>query len=170
MTRTEFEQALSPEAVRTLRVIQIGYMTGPAVFALVVAFLSTRPHPPATPSSIASILMLSCAHLAVALGGIAASLIVPNRVFSPEKLEGKPASEWVQAQQTATIMRLGFLGGPTLFGLVVCIQAVFGGVLPRHGIYWLNLGSLAVLLAVDVATLPTRERLIGWFERRIGTA
>jgi len=43
-------------------------------------------------------------------------------------------------------------------------------VLPRYGIYWLNLGSLAVLLVVGIATLPTRERLVGWFERRIGTA
>jgi len=170
MTRTEFEQALTPEAVRTLRMIQIGFMSGPTIFALLIAVLAARSHPSATPSPIASILTLSYAHLAVALGGIVASLTVPNSVFSKEKLEGKSAGEWVQAQQTAWIMRLGFLEGPALFGLVVCIQAVFAGVLPRYGIYWLNLGSLAVLLVVGVATLPTRERLIGWFERRIGTA
>ncbi|HJQ96936.1 MAG TPA: hypothetical protein VJ826_01420 [Candidatus Polarisedimenticolaceae bacterium] len=170
MTRTEFEQALSPETVQTLRKIQVGFMSGPTLFALLIGFLSTQPHPPATPRAIAMVLALSCAHLAVALGGIAASVIVPNRVFSAKKLQGRAANEWVQAQQTATIMRLGFLEGPALFGLVVCIQAVFAGVLPRYGVYWLNLASLAVLLAVGIATLPTRERLVAWFERSIDTA
>jgi len=153
-----------------MRVMQFGLMQGPTLFAVIIGFLASRPHPPAAASSITLVLALSCAHLVLALAGITASLIVPDRVFSPAKLEGKPPEVWVKAQQTATIVRMWLLEIPTLVGLVTCLQAAFGGVLPRHGIYWLNLGSPAVLLVVGIATLPTRERLVAWFERRIGTA
>ena len=170
MTRTEFEQALTPEHVKTLRIIQRGYMTGPALFAGLIIFLSTQDHEFAGATAVAKAMLLSALHVVLLLIALLLSWLVPNWIFSPAKLAGAPAAQWAARQQTAILTRFFILELPVMFGSVVCIMAVFDGVLPRQGIYWLNLVSLAILLIVGIATLPTKERLVAWFERRIGTA
>ena len=170
MTRTEFEQALTPEHVKTLRTIQRGLMTGPVLFAALVIFHSTQDHEFAGATAVAKAMLLSVIHIVLLLVALPLSWFLPNRVFSPAKLAGAPATQWAARQQTAILTRFFILELPVIFGLVVCIMAVFDGVLPRQGIYWLNLVSLAILLIVGIATLPTKERLVAWFKRRIGTA
>lgn len=171
VTRTQFEQALTPDHMRTVRRVHLGFMMGPCLFAALVGFLAMERHPENPgEDSIAVTRTLSLVHLGVAVCALAASRIVPNRIFSAETLAGAPAAEWVRRQQTAAHVRLGLVEGAALLGLVTCLIAVESGVLPEHPVYWLNLGSLVALQVVGMATFPNRDRWVDWFERRTRAA
>lgn len=169
MTRTEFEQALTPEHVKTLQAVQFGLVMGPLLFAVVIGVIAIQPRPPVEGGE-ALVRILSLAHLIVFLTCLGAGRFLPEQVFSPQRLASAPAAEWVKAQQTALILRLGLIEAPSLLGLVACLVAVFDGVLPAKPVYFANLVSLVVLVVVGIRTFPTKERLVAWFERRIGTA
>jgi hypothetical protein len=74
------------------------------------------------------------------------------------------ASQAVLLLRTAMIVRLAILEGAAFFGLSVCVIGVTGGVMAAEPLYWLNLGSGALLIAFGIATFPTREGLLDILE------
>jgi hypothetical protein len=74
-------------------------------------------------------------------------------------VEDSPAGRCFVLIQQATMLRLALLEGAALFGLVVCVIGVLGGVLHRYPLYWVNSVSALIMLGTVVATFPTRERL-----------
>jgi len=69
----------------------------------------------------------------------------------------------------ALIVRLAMLEAGALYGIVVCLLAVFDGVMKEHPVLWINLAGSAGMLLFISWSIPTEERLTEWIESRILT-
>ena len=66
----------------------------------------------------------------------------------------------------ASIIRLAMMEAPALFGIVICLLAVFGEGLDDQPVYWLNLASVVLFLFYLAASFPTRERVLELLRRK----
>lgn len=175
LSRTSFEAALTPAHVTTAQVLQGAMMMGIVAFAAVVAYLYTQA-PPVEPTEaeIALVRLMTLVHLGLLGVNVGVSLFLARRVFSPEAIgEGVGAfdaqllaARAVQQQRVALIVRMALLEGSALFGLVICLLATTNGVLGSAPEFWVNLLSPFLVIGFGVATFPTKERLVSWFEER----
>ncbi len=175
ISRGDFENALTPDALRTTQMVQFALMAGPLFFALVVFLNYSRglygaPHE----SDIAFIETLSIVTMVLTAIAFAIGQLLFNRTFSPNRIlvdsNSTPseaiAAQCVSLQRTAILIRFATMEGAAFFGLVVSIVAVTTGVLSAVPVYWINLLPAAVLLLFGLATFPSRDRLATWFEKR----
>jgi hypothetical protein len=176
LTRTDFENALTPQALMTTQIIQIALTLGPLFFLGIVVFLFfQRLELEGVRPDEGSLQMLTIVQLfsLFAAGGI--SGVLRARLFSPDALGSlilssdprEIAQQCVMQQRTATIVGLALLEGAAFFGLVVCMIGVTNGALQAFPYYWVNAISVLVLLVFSVTTFPTRGNLVNWFERAI---
>jgi hypothetical protein len=174
LTRTSFESALTPNSLQVTRLIQLALMAGVLIYALcVVLIYLLNPDLRASAYEVDTVSTLTILHLAFLFGALGASQLLSMRIFSPKALSTRSsevdsevlAAMCVTQQRTAIIVRLAALEGAALFGLAVCTIGVINGTLRALPYYWINMLSAVVLLLYGVATFPTKDRLVSWFER-----
>jgi hypothetical protein len=68
--------------------------------------------------------------------------------------------------RTAIIVRIALLEGAAMLGNMICLIAAMNGILSFEPLYWCNAASTVALLVIGATTMPTRERVLGWFEER----
>jgi len=175
LTREAFADAIQPEHVRISRFIQLAIVLGPLVFMVMVMAMALQRQTAGTPGQDAGFLWpLTIVHLAYAVGAFLAGHLVSDRFFTADRLAGDPTRESAETlvlkciglRRTALIVRLALMESAAFFGLVVCLLAVFNGLLPDDTKYWINLASTVFLVVYGLVTLPTKERLAGWFEQQ----
>lgn len=175
ISRTSFENALTPNSLQVTRLIQLALMTGVSIFALcVVVIYRMNPDLRADAHDADTLSTLTILHLALLFGALGASRFLPMRIFSPQALSAQSskldsqalAALCVTQQRTAIIVRLAVLEGAAFFGLAVCAIGVMNGTVHGSPHYWINLLSAVLFLFYGVTTFPTRDRLVSWFERR----
>jgi len=175
ITRASFENALTPNSLQVTRIIQLALMAGVSIYALCIVLiylLNLDMH--ANVYEADTVSTLTIIHLAFLFGALGAGQFLSMRIFSPRALSAPSsnvdsqvlAAMCVTQQRTAIIVRLATLESAAFFGLAVCTIGVMNGTLQALPYYWINLLSTFVLLLYGVATFPTRDRLVGWFEKR----
>lgn len=168
----EFREALTPEAVRSTRIIQGAIGAGVLFFALGVFLLHTLNPPasaPPTPASILLVRILTVAHLVMAAAIYPLAHRIFTRTVSRERLAssaGTGPAGALSLMRTGIITRLAMYEGVAFLGLIVCTVGVLQGVLGMHPVYWINAFSAVILLLFVVRTFPTKERLLAIFEER----
>jgi F0F1-type ATP synthase membrane subunit c/vacuolar-type H+-ATPase subunit K len=174
-SRTAFEAALTPAQVMTSQMVQGAMMMGVVVFTIVVAFLYAQaPFVEPAETEAGTVRLLTIVHLGLLAVNAGVGFFLAQRVFSPAAMnEGAGLSDAravaekaVQQQRAAMIIRMALLEGSAFFGLVVCMIGTTSGVFHASPEYWINLLSPFMLVAFGIATFPTKERLVSWFEER----
>lgn len=158
MSSVDLDDALTPENVRVLQVLSAALGAGVLTFALVVLLLSTSTDAAASPADVELTRVMSGAHVALALMLYAAALFV-YRALVGRARQASTADALTQGIRTAEVARLALVEGAALFGLVVCLLGVLNGALQAAPVYWFNLFSTVVMLAVVALSFPTRDRL-----------
>lgn len=178
LTRTTFQQALSPARLRVMQIIHGALIGGPLVFLLALfAVMQSGETGTADPQAVDTVTLLSLVNAVYALVSFGAGMFLFGRVFHPDRLHvpETPAHGMETEQsalallQTALLLRMGLLEGAAILGLAVCLIAWTTGVLAVEQLYWLNAGSVVLLLVVGVQIFPTEERVLQMFERHFGT-
>jgi len=174
LTRTHFEGALTPATLRTLAILQTALIAGPLIYLvpMLLVVQNTSGIAPAGPD-FTVLNMLSVINVAVLFAFLFLGNVLFERMFSPARLQGLEESEperlalvMVGHLRSAVILRLSLLEGAAFVGIAVCIVGLTRGVMDVEPLYYLNLGSLVVLLLYGVMTFPTKERILSWFEER----
>jgi hypothetical protein len=175
LSRTAFEAALTPAHVMTSQMIQGAMMMGVVVFAFAVAFIYSQA-PAVVPgeAEVDLIRLMTFVHLGLLAVNVGVSFFLARRVFSPEAMgEGGGlddahafAEKAVLQQRAALIIRIALLEGSAFFGLVICMLGATNGVLQASPEYWINLLSPVLIIGFGIATFPSKERLVSWFEER----
>jgi hypothetical protein len=144
---------VTPEDVRALQVLQLALAVGLVLFWGTILFLSQTVRVAPKDGALRLVMILSGAHVLVALSSWTASVFLSDLGLRGREL---PIMGRLRA---ATIVRSALFEGAALMGAVVCMMAVRLGVAPEATWVWLNGTSSLVFLAVVMATFPTRERL-----------
>ncbi len=175
ITRGDFENVLTPDALRITQMVQFSLMAGPFFFAMVVILVSSRgTYGPPHESDPAFIETLSIVTMALTAAGFGLGQLLFNRTFSPSRiLADSPstppeaiAAQCMSLQRTAILLRLATMEGAAFFGLVISMVAATSGVLSAAPVYWINLLPTVVLLLFGLSTFPSKDRLAMWFEKR----
>lgn len=170
-TRAEYDSALTPEYLHITRVMHAAFMGGPVVYAaglLVLYFSAGEPDAHA----VQSMETLSMANAGVTIMAYLLAPFLFSRALTGTRLDpGQEANtprelafQALLLLRTAIIVRMAVLEGAALFGVSVCVIGVTGGTLYAEPLYWLNLGSGALLIAFGVFTFPAREGLLDILE------
>lgn len=175
LSRTAFEAALTPAQVMTSQMIQGALMMSVVIFTMVVAFMYAQA-PIVAPgeAELDLIRLMTFVHLGMLAVNVGVSFFLAQRVFSPEAVGEAVGSgdtrafieKAVQQQRAAMIVRMALLEGSAFFGLVICLLGCTNGVLQAAPEYWINLLSPCLVIGFGVATFPSKERLVSWFEER----
>lgn len=179
---SEFQQALNPQDVRSLQIIQGALGGGSVLFGAVVLWFYGRSTPPGQDDfdAVFTMQILTAVHaiLAVVEYSVAAFLygsFVSRRHLSrpgiAERLDAtlsqlEPPQRCLALIRVGTIMRLAMFQGVAFLGLTVCLLGSIWGVLKAHPIFWVNGLSAVAMILLAVTTFPTKERLEAVFRRR----
>jgi hypothetical protein len=176
LTRSSFEDALTPQVLMVTRIIQSALANGVLILmALVVYLYNQNFGSPSKSTDDETMIVLTIVHIALFAGAASVSSILRGRLFSPGALGEISSSEQtkelaakcVLQQRTAIIASLAPLEGAGFFGLAVCVIGAMNGALQATPYYWFNLVSAVALLVFGVVTFPTKENLTEWFDRAI---
>lgn len=174
LTRTHFEAALTPATLRGMSILQVGSLAGPLVYVvpMLIVLQNTDIDKPTEPEFFV-LNMLSMVHVVALFVALFLGNFLFYRIFSPSRLAGmeglgaqKLALVAVGHLRTAVILRLVLIEGAALLGIAVCVIGITRGIMDAEPLYYLNLGSLLVLLTYGLMTFPTKERILSWFEER----
>lgn len=158
MSPDEVREAVTETILTELRVLHVALMLGVLLFlgvVLALHLLSVRQD--AADAAIPD--ALSVVHAALFLAATAVGLALTRRRPAPAPDAAGRAANALAVVRRAHIAGLVLLEGAALFGLVVCLLAVLQGAMQDQPLYWLNLLSTGVFLAVTAATIPTRDRV-----------
>ena len=178
-SRTAFETALTPSQVTIAQIITGALLMGVLMFALVVFYMYEQAVPGSPGAAeIDTIRTMTFVHLFFLVVNVGVGWFLAQRIFSPQSVAAAVGTEdtaalsarLVMQQRSAMIIRLAVMEGAAFFGLVICLLGSMNGVLRVMPEYWINLLSPFLLVAYGIATFPSRERLVSWFEERFLTA
>jgi hypothetical protein len=168
ITRTDFEQALPEPSLRSMQMIHIALPLGPVLFAIainVVSFTLAGVRP--TGADFEMMTMMSVVHAVFALTTLLGSEAAFRWLTDARRSMGSATdtprllvAQYVNRFRSASIVRLAMLEGAAFLGLSVCVIGLTRGVLDAEPMYWLNIGSTVILIAIAVWKFPTRERVI----------
>lgn len=174
ISRTEFEQGVSPENIRASQIIHVALALGVTMFFGIVVFLYGQPL--ADSSTDEGLIQALCAVLlmfavgaygtaAVLYKKMVANITLPERVATADgKVFDKVGDILVFKLRTPQIVRLALFEGVAFFGLVICMLAVQSGLIHAKPVYWAAaLPALFVVLLVAL-TFPTKEKMVAAFE------
>ncbi len=174
LTRTYFEKAFTPAGLRAMAILQTALIAGPLVYVvpMLIVIQNTGVEKPAEPD-FSVLTALSMIHVAALFAALFLGNFLFYRMFSPSRLAGmeelgeeKLALVVAGHLRSAVIVRLALLEGAAFLGIAVCVVGITRGVLDAEPLYYLNLGSLLVLLVYGLMTFPTKERILLWCEER----
>jgi hypothetical protein len=136
-----------------LKIIGLSLGLGCTLFLLIALFLPLdRSEPGESSAQDGLISILSMVHLGVFLMAGSALWFAVGPMLERARTSGVPR---LIAQ--AQILRWAGLEGLALFGIVVVLVARLNGVLPGQGIYYANLASYALFIAVLILDLTRSE-------------
>jgi len=174
LTRTHFEKAFTPAALRAMAILQTALIAGPLVYVvpmLIVMQNAGIERPVEADFSVLN--ALSMIHVVALFAALFLGNLLFYRMFSPSRLAGmeelgeeKLAFVAAGHLRSAVIVRLALLEGAAFLGIAVCVVGITRGILDAEPLYYLNLGSLLVLLIYGLMTFPTKKRILSWFEER----
>ncbi len=181
---SDFEQSLTPEMIRTIKIIQGTLGSGVILFALVIYVISQLPSfkNQTADSSILSILpILTGVHLIFGIVALIASRFVFKSIVNESKVHsfgtGLTANPSLANQsigekcltviKIGIIMRSAMFEGVAFFGLVICLLGVLGGVLKSNPIYLINTISALLYIVYTIWTFPSKEKLEEIFKLNI---
>ncbi len=178
LTNVQFASALTPQSIQITRLIHAAIMVGPMLFSMIIIALASQQTGELAPlpSDVEIIDTLSMVHAGIVLAAFLLSSYLSAVLFSPDRLGNEEelttaemlASKCVALQRAAAIARLAILEGAALFGLTICLLAVVNHVMQTEPLYWFNAASTVFFLVYAVTVFPTRESLVGWFDRAFG--
>lgn len=170
----QFQEALTPQRIRTFQIIAAVLWIGATVFLGVVLISYSASVPDQTQTN--SILpVLTIVHAVEASFSYLAAFFIYRFCTSPGGLaflqkqnavQGDLQVPFVGAIFTGYILSAALLEGTALFGLVVCMVGTMDGTILQSPVYWLNLFSYVVFSAFILKTFPTKPRLENIFLRR----
>ena len=172
MKAQQGKQAVSDDELRHLQTLQAALTAGILVFLLVVLVIAngngagTRVPGKA---SLQSLTLLTYIHLAFAVCSLTLAPLLFARRLGRQDSASAPgsgmqdpaliSSQDLARLRSAVILRLALWEWPALFGLVVLLLAAYRGALASHPLYWINVLSALIFIALAVMTFPTRDRI-----------
>ena len=168
LSEHEFASKLTPEIVRTFQIIQGTLMGGATMFLLVILMLHMQGSSGGT-SETEVLDILSMVHAVFALSAFGASKIVFEKMFSEGAIlnASDPYVAAVGTMRGAMLVRMAIMEGAAMFGLVICIIAVTGGLTQTEPVYFLNAASYALFILIGLQTFPTKDSLTAIFRTQI---
>jgi hypothetical protein len=166
MSSFEFQAKLTDQIVNTFRVLNIAFITGVIFFAGMILFLWSSQNI-AVQSGDSSMKVLSVITAAIFAVCVSLSFRIPARTLETvsSEINGDLAFEIAIAKiRTCMIMRIAFLEAPALFGLAIMIIAINNGTLAAQPIYALNMIPAAVMIITLVMLMPSKERIVSWYD------
>lgn len=165
LTRSDIENAVTPEYVRLSGILRIALVSGVTLFYLVIIVLSSQGIlADDDAADISGVNTLSMIHGVVMLGAVAVAVLLSKRMLRKERLNGSDLPSTIdqalQLYRTSSILLIAPMEGGALFGGVVILMAAQSGLLESHPVYWINALSAVLLLLVGLLTFPTRERIV----------
>jgi hypothetical protein len=168
-TLTELQRAITPEYVRTSRIIAFALAAGAAFFFSAVVLIYAM-HSPNFDADDSFIEQMSYLLIGFALCSYTASYVVYKKSFTAETLSNpitmedgtlkdEPVQIFLSRVRTGMIIRLAFFEGTTLLGLCVLMLAAMSGILQAKPLYWVNAIYPAIMIALVIATFPSRARI-----------
>lgn len=160
----ELRDAISPEIVNAMRVLQLALTAGPLLFTGVVLFLPLQAAPEAQPPAA----VLSIAHAVMTLGcWAAAPAIGPTRLrvegqtfhANPPASAADAAARWTGAWRGSRILTLALLEGAALFGVGLVFLAKSSGALSARPELLAHLIPVGVLVLYALASFPSPEHI-----------
>jgi hypothetical protein len=183
VSRSQFEQAVTPGNLRVSQIIYVALGAGPFLFLLGVLFLyAVGPHRDPDPSAFSTANMLSAlnALLVIVLPYLGATL--SSKAFSYPAIRDRFADissgqvdvdpnlvveRCLSIIRSASIIQLATLEACAFAGLSITIELTTQAVSTAEPIYLLNLASCIPLYLYAVTTFPTKDRLADVFVTRI---
>ncbi len=193
----DFRRALTTNNLRVLQIIYAALGAGIVIFLAMIIFLAISYQTPAmmlaageslqtpfqaAPQAIAFMRMISILHGCVASVLYLLAYVVFQAQFGSHRLRNyatvamldsrgrtvtAPEEKALAVIRMALLVRLAFCEGAALVGLLTCLAGVSSGVLRAEPLYWLNVASAAIMLALVVFTFPTESRLERVFLRSV---
>ena len=179
-TRTQFSDAITPRTLQVTRLIHAAIMTGPVIFLIIVVAFSLQQTADVRPmaSSFELMNVLSMVQGVLALASLFLAQFLSGALFSLDRLQQGAesitsemlAAKCVALQRAAGVARLAILEGVALFGLAVCFAGVMNHVMQAEPAYWFNAASTGLFLAYAAMVFPTKDSLVEWFEKTVGSS
>ena len=172
ITRSEFEAALTPEAMRPL-VLVVVMMLGAvclAMFALLFMFYANAPdlvtaEAPDTSASDVLLVMTGMLGITTLVAWFIHGPIYRRMLQATDTDQGRVMSvgdgaSLVQRVIRAEIVRTSIFEGVAFFGVGICFVAAAWGVLQQAPVFWVNIVPAVAFVAWAVLNLPSRERMV----------
>lgn len=166
MSSFEFQAKLNDQIVNTLRVLNIAFIMGVVFFAGVIIFIWSS----VQNSGILNTSGMSLSPIINAVVFIVCLLLssrIPVKMLESvsSEITGELSFEKaIEKIRTSMIMRIALLECPAIFGLVITLLSIYNGSLEINKLYVLNMIPAAVMVAVLIVIMPSRERIVSWYE------
>ncbi len=168
-TLTELQRAITPEYLRTSRIIAFALAAGAAFFFSAVVLIYAM-HSPNFDADDSFIKQLSYLLIGFALCCYTASYFLHKRQFTAETLSNpitmedgtlkdEPVQIFLSRVRTGMIIRIALFEGTAFFALCILILAAQSGILQARPLYWVNAIYPAIMIALVIATFPSRARI-----------
>lgn len=170
---TDFQQALTPSAIRVSKIIHFAMAAGLIMFGLVVAYVYSQTEVEPDSDFIPTLDLLSIIHVAITVSTWTVGKFIFDRQFLPQNLqaslirpmvdqEGRtieltPAQRCVSLIRTAFILRLTLFEAPAFVGLAIAMLSVVNGVAKIEPAYLFNMASAVVAIGFIGITFPSAE-------------
>ena len=173
LTRTHFENALTPTELRATKIVRIALMSGILPFYFVIILLYTQNNHAAVIQYDHSLLdTLSMIHACFALFAMGAAFYLPKIQMRKEYLSRitdglsveQIAAKAVQLHRAGTVIMMAPIEAASFFGGAICMIGVVDGTISNSSEYWFNALSAVLLLGIGMLTFPTREKILAALE------
>lgn len=183
LSLAEFQESLTPDQIRTSRIIHSAMAAGILSFGSAVLYLYSRTEAADPDTELISTLnLLSLVNAVVAVGSWIAGRVLFERQFSSYNLkdslsrpmttqEGRiiemtAGQRCISIIRTAFIIRLALFEGSAFLGLAVSMIAALRGAAAVDPQYLFNMITAAAAIAFIGVTFPSREHFEGIFQEQ----
>ncbi len=181
VTPTDFQNALTPQILRQMQIIQFAISVAPLIYLAVALILEFSLAPaPTGDAMVQTLSIISLVHCVLAIIGYGVSFTLFNNLLSEQRLkrsipDGPVTPELLislslMLLRTGMILRLAFFEAIAFIGLSVCVIGVSTGVIDSHPEFWLNATTTLILIVFSITTFPTKERLAQLFNEKLASS
>jgi len=179
LNREDVEPRIRKEFVLSTAIIQAAITFFPLLFlAVILAFPVLNPEIGKDESLDPQMAMLLLQVLGlICLVAIVVGVYLPSFLLKPASLHARaeqqlasgsdPVTWMCNIYRTSVIIRLAFLEGAALCGLMPPLMASLGGYLDDNPVFWLGAIPLAIHVIAGVVTFPTRTSIANHLVTRI---
>lgn len=182
LTYEDFRKVLSPQHLKELQIIYFALGFGIFIFTVILFFIYNTISSMVASTDDSQILMLSIIHFVLLItcfplskylfenitkGKWISKFVSQNPGERENAAPEEPAKTFWDRLRTAHIIRLALFEGVALFGLVICLLAMFDGVMQIYPAYWVNLTSSFVFGMILVYNFPSVEKMETFFREYV---